>query len=514
MEWLSAENLVAVATAILGIVASAVMVWYERRVPRRKRIGYRVQLDTPIGDDGRSRHTNRRVGWFSTETGMNHASMVLLRIENDGSQSITRDDYESPGIHGLTVEFGRRTVLGVAVTQPSETSHVLGNFTERLGFGYRGSTLSIPRVPLNRGAYYKLLVLLSGGQVGDDIQVSGDLKDGDVHRNRSATPDEKAPLFSRAARLITITLTLCVVALAVIVVAQDDSPPPIGCESGTLTLTGSTAFAPVLREVAEKYERDCADDGTRVEVDPRGSTSGIRELAAAGEKAEHGSPPLVALSDGPKPGGMPELRENRVAVSVFALVVHEDVGLRDLSTADVRRLYRGEIANWSELGGPDLPVHLVSRDANSGTRQVFQRRVLGRGEIANSSVDCVHKDDPAAPVLRCELGSTEQVLATVAELPGAIGYSELNLAARAKGLLRLDLDGHPASVDAIEHGTSSYPYREIEYAYTYGQPPADSLASSFLTYLTRGNGQDVIRTHGHLPCWTPEGMELCARAAP
>lgn len=65
-------------------------------------------------------------------------------------------------------------------------------------------------------------------------------------------------------------------------------------------------------------------------------------------------------------------------------------------------------------------------------------------------------------------------------------------------------------MDAIEHGRSAYPYREIEYAYTYGQPPADSLVSSFLTYLSRGNGQDVIRTHGHVPCWTPEGMKLCA----
>lgn len=515
MEWLSAENLVAVATAMLGIVASAVMVWYERRVPRRRRIGYRVQLDVPIGDDQRSgRRINRRVGWFDTAAGMTDASIVLLRIENDGSGTIGRDDYQSPGTHGMTVEFGDRSILGVSVTQPSAAGHLIEHFTPDRGFGHQGGTLNLPRVPLNRGAYFKLLVLLSGGSAGDGIELRCDLSDGEVHRNRSATPDEKAPLFSRAARLITITLTLCVVALAVIVVAQDDSPPPIGCEGGTLTLTGSTAFEPVLREVAEKYEKDCAQEDPRIEVDPHGSTSGVRELAAAGARSEHGSPPVVALSDGPKPSGMPELRENRIAVSVFALVVNEDVRLRDLSTADVRRLYRGEIANWSELGGPDLPVHLVSRDANSGTRQVFQRRVLGRGEIANSSVDCVHKDDPASPVIRCELGSTEQVLATVAELPGAIGYSELNSAARAKGLHRLALDGHPASVDAIEDGTSSYPYREIEYAYTYGQPPADSLASSFLTYLARGNGQDVIRTHGHLPCWTPEGLKLCARRTP
>lgn len=170
--------------------------------------------------------------------------------------------------------------------------------------------------------------------------------------------------------------------------------------------------------------------------------------------------------------------------------------------------YRGEIRNWKELDGPDLPVLLVSRDANSGTRQVFQRRVLGRGEIANSSLDCVHKDDPTAPVVRCELDSTDQVLSTVAKLPGAVGYSELNNATGYDGLHGLGLDGHEASVEDLEHGTSDYPYREIEYAYTYGAPPADSLVSSFLTYI-RGGGQDVIRTHGHLPCGTPVGMRIC-----
>ncbi|MEV7405539.1 hypothetical protein AB0N93_34745 [Streptomyces sp. NPDC091267] len=38
---------------------------------------------------------------------------------------------------------------------------------------------------------------------------------------------------------------------------------------------------------------------------------------------------------------------------------------------------------------------------------------------------------------------------------------------------------------------------------------ADSLASSFLAYLSRGSGQDVVRTHGHLPCATPQGLRIC-----
>ncbi|MBT2416979.1 substrate-binding domain-containing protein [Streptomyces sp. ISL-22] len=515
MEWLSAENLVAVGTAVLGIAASGLMVWYERRVPRRKRIGYRVQMDNPIGDDVRLGRANVRLGLFDEVPVMSDATLVLLRIENDGSQSIADNDYTGRELHGLTAVFTDRTVRGVSVTQPTETDHLREHFTPAAGFGYEGNTLRIPRVPLNRGDHFKLLVLLSGGDVGCPIRLRGGIRDGAVHPNRSATPDDKPPLFSRAARLITLMLTVSVVTLATIVVAQDEHRPPIGCASGTLTITGSTAFAPVLREVAKKYEQECADggDGVTIEVDAHGSTAGLRELAAAGaqaERADKGSPPVVALSDGPKPSGLPQLRENRVAVSVFALVVNDDVRLTNLSTADVRRLYRGEIANWRRLGGPNLPVHLVSRDANSGTRQVFQRRVLGRGEIANSSVDCVHKDDVTAPVIRCELDSTDQVLATVADLPGAIGYSELNAATNAKGLHLLRLDDDTPSVDAIEQGESAYPYREIEYAYTYGQPPADSLASSFLTYLSRGNGQDVIRTHGHLPCWTPGGLRLCA----
>ncbi|CAM5715416.1 substrate-binding domain-containing protein [Streptomyces hirsutus] len=50
-------------------------------------------------------------------------------------------------------------------------------------------------------------------------------------------------------------------------------------------------------------------------MDPHGSTAGIRELVA-GREAKEGSPPMVALSDGPKPDGLPELRENPVAVSL------------------------------------------------------------------------------------------------------------------------------------------------------------------------------------------------------
>ncbi|NKY13018.1 substrate-binding domain-containing protein [Streptomyces somaliensis] len=515
MEWFSAENVIAVLTALLGVLASVAALWYERRVPRRKRLGYRVQMDTPIGsnvrDGGRA---NVRVGLFGEgpDIDLSDATLVLLRIENDGPQSVGDDDYTSRPPHGLTVEFTGREIRGVAVTQPGDADHLMEHFTPEAGMGHSGGTLHLPRVPLNPGEHFKLLVLLTGGSVGSPVRVTGGLRDGEVRPNTAIPSDDKPPVFSHPARVITVLLTACVVTLACIIVGdEEEGRPPIGCATGTLTVVGSTAFAPVAQEVARKYEKDCP--GSTVTVDARGTSPGIHALAEAGAGHKGGSPAVIALSDGPKPDhGYERLRENRVAVSVFAMIVNDRVPLRGLTTADVRRIYRGEVRRWSELGGPDLPVVLVSRNSNSGTREVFQRRVLQGYEPASSSRDCRVKTDPAARVLRCEVDSTQQAMAAVAEIPGALGYSELRAGQSVRGLHRLALDGRTPSIDDVAE--SGYPYREIEYAYTYGRPPANSLVSSFLDYLVRGSGQGVISTHGHIPCMSPEGLPVCAGPRP
>ncbi len=512
MEWLSAENIVAVGTAAVGIAASAVMIWYERRVPRRKRVGYRVQMDNPIGDGVQTGRANVRLGLFDEAPGMHRATLVLLRIENDGSQAIAHEDYTSRELHGLTVEFTDRAIHGVSVTQPSGIDHLMSHFTPHAGFGYDvgGNTLRIPRVPLNRGEHFKLLVLLSGGDVGCDIRLVGGIREGEVHPNRSATPDDKPPVFSRAARLIAVILTASVVTLASIVIVRDDTPAPLGCEKGTLTVVGSTAFALVAKELAREYDKDC--EGSDIKVEARGSTSGVGELAdmEGGSRSSRAS--TIAFSDGRNKSAGPALRAEPVALSVFTLVADKGLRLqRGLTLAQVRRVYSGTVGYWDELDRalPHWRVVLVSRDADSGTRQVFQDRVLdGKWEgVPSTSLGCDLKEDDSAPV-RCELDNTEDVLQKVAATRGAIGYSELGQAILRRTVTRVPLDGDGADVNAIEYAESPYPYRGVEYAYTYGDLPAASLAGSFLNYV-RNHGQTAIRNNGHIPCTSTEGERLC-----
>ncbi|GAA3299840.1 substrate-binding domain-containing protein [Streptomyces cinereospinus] len=447
--------------------------------------------------------SNPRLGDFDVPN-MARASLVLLRIENDGARSIYQGDYTASEIPGLTAEFTGRRVQAVAVTQPSGIEHLNSHFTRENGFDHQDNKVTIPRVPLEPGDHFKLLVLLSGGQVQGEVKLVGGLHEGRVHQNSSPTPDEKQRQFSLPARLVSGALLLAVLGLAGIIVLRDGNP--IECERGTLTVTGSTAFEPVVRTLAEQYEAKC--EGADILVQARGSEDGVGELARLAGSSRDEARSVIAFSDGAM-GERWNLTGRKVALSFFTLVVHPGVelGAHGLSLEEVRDIYAGRYQRWGQVLPDveeiaDLPVVLVSRGDESGTRQIFQDRVLDGWEQAPStSLDCRPPARAEDAVTRCELGSTRAVLDKIEEQPGAIGYSELGLAEeRGDTVRRVPLDGDQPDERQIELGGSRYPYKDVEYAYTYGTPEPGSVAAGFLAYLDESTSQNVIRTRGHLPC--------------
>ncbi len=145
---------------------------------------------------------------------------------------------------------------------------------------------------------------------------------------------------------------------------------------------------------------------------------------------------------------------------------------------------------------------------------MFENRVLERNEISRTSDNCRTPKFTGDAVVRCELDSTGEVLKTVANTPGAIGYAELHSAEESaeKGNLQLvALDNRKPSIDAVRERI--YPFWEPEYAYTYTAPPPNSLTSKFLDYLAGDTGRNLIEKHGHLPCAAAENQRACQLAA-
>ncbi|MET9160952.1 phosphate-binding protein, partial [Streptomyces parvulus] len=105
--------------AVLGLTVPVVAALWEFVLAGRKRLGYRVQLDTTIRDSAASGPETtvlQRMQWDGTN--LRDPSVVLLRIENAGWSPVVAGDYVAPANDpvGITIAFPGRRVVGMTVT--------------------------------------------------------------------------------------------------------------------------------------------------------------------------------------------------------------------------------------------------------------------------------------------------------------------------------------------------------------------------------------------------------------
>ncbi|MDN0194439.1 substrate-binding domain-containing protein [Streptomyces sp. S.PNR 29] len=517
--------------AVLGLTVPVAAALWEFVLAGRKRLGYRVQMDTTAGEAAANPYAG--VLQQMQQTGgapLHEPSFVLLRFENSGWAPIVEDDYLAPaqGPVGIHVRFRGRRVVGMVVTElsrnelrpffvpPGNEDDTDGNSPPNIpGLGVTDGRIELPKVRLNRRDYYKVLAVLEreAGFTADtfpDPEVTAGIVGG--VRGGAIRKTEYYPFASRRVRWLLAALVLVLVGQSLFTFTRDEVvAAPLDCAEGTLTLSGSTAFAPVLREAARQYEKKCSP-GARIPITDdtfKGSVAGLDTLAKAGENAKlkggQGMGDRLAFSDG-QSAERPQLVPRPVALSLFALVVNPDTGVKNLTRRQIRDIYAGKITNWSRLNGKDVPIHLVSRYPGSGTRATLERQVLGNKPLpAVTAGDCASLDDDRPG--RCEVGDTQTLLDTVATTPGALGHSEIGAATAHSGVQPVRIDGFKADLEGVDDG--AYPYWQTEYAYTYGEPPADSPAASFLRYLANEVGKDIIRSHGDRPCSELERPLLC-----
>lgn len=192
---------------------------------------------------------------------------------------------------------------------------------------------------------------------------------------------------------------------------------------------------------------------------------------------------------------------------IFTVVVNRAAGVSSLTKQQLDGIWTGTYTNWKQLGGADLPIDIVSRTTDSGTRATFDSKILHMPtETPQSSQSCTTRDlIPNSPVIRCEKASTDELLKAVNAIKGAIGYAEAAVtgsdeASKYPNLNEVQLDGRDASPEVVNAGTHPYPFWAVEYMYTYGQPASGSPLSAFLSYMSTDTGSSVLQSYGDIPC--------------
>ena len=251
--------------------------------------------------------------------------------------------------------------------------------------------------------------------------------------------------------------------------AEATEEAPAADLSGTISLAGSTSMEKLCEAMSESFMETYP--GVTVTVEYTGSGAGLESLASGsvdiGNSSRH-------LKDEEVAGGAVE---NVVAIDGIAVIVDPANSVSDIPADKLAAIYKGEITNWSELGGNDEAIVVIGRESGSGTRDAFE-------ELLEVKDACKYAQ---------ELDSTGGVKAKVAATPGAIGYVSLDVVDESIKTVSID------SVEPTEANIIAGDYllsRPFVMA-TNGEISAQNdLVKGWFDYISSDAGKDVIKSVG------------------
>ncbi len=182
--------------------------------------------------------------------------------------------------------------------------------------------------------------------------------------------------------------------------------------------------------------------------------------------------------------------EHVVARDAIAIVIHPSNPVDELTIAQLSDIYQGHITNWREVGGPDRPIVLLSRESNSGTHVYFLEQVVRRGDKDDEAL--FSRDTLLLP-------SSEGISAEVRQNPNAIGYDGLGYVTPDQKVVAVarDEDGPYVLPAAESVNSGAYPIARDLYMYTPGEPSGE--VAVYLDWILSDEAQAIVKELGFVP---------------
>ena len=243
--------------------------------------------------------------------------------------------------------------------------------------------------------------------------------------------------------------------------------------SGSVTTNGSTSMEKVVLTLNEQFMIDHPD--VKATYDPTGSSTGI-------EAAKNGSADIGLASRALKDEEVADgLKSTTLALDGIAIIVNADSAISDLTVEQIAQIFKGEVANWSEMGGADGAIACIGREGGSGTRDGFES-ITGTEDLC---------------VLSQELTSTGAVIEAVKNNPQAIGYASLSAVEGQEGIKAITVNGVACSEETVLDG--SYEIQRPFILVTKEGETLSEAAQAWFDWATSAAASDLIRAAGAVP---------------
>lgn len=240
----------------------------------------------------------------------------------------------------------------------------------------------------------------------------------------------------------------------------------------SINAVGSSAMQPLVEAAGEQYSG--TNMGKFINVQGGGSGTGLSQVQAGA--VDIGNSDLFAEE---KDGiDSDSLVDHQVAVVGLTPIVNKEVGVTDISKEDLKKIFKGEITNWKEVGGHNQKIVLLNRAAGSGSRHTFEQWVLDGENSKNAQ----------------EQESTGMVRQIVSTTPGAISYVAFSYV--TDDVATLTIDGVSPTEENVMR--NKWPVWSYEHMYTKGEPKG--LTKEFLDYMLSEDVQkEIVPQLGYIP---------------
>ncbi len=246
--------------------------------------------------------------------------------------------------------------------------------------------------------------------------------------------------------------------------------------SGKVKIEGSTTVLPIAQKTAEVF----MENNSSADLSVRGGGSGVGIAAlidgvcdiANASRSMKQSEVDKAVSKGREP------KSHIVAMDGLCVIVHKDNPLTALTKEQVKAIFTGKINNWSEVGGADAQIVIVSRDSASGTFEAFGELALNKEKIRSDAL---------------MQASNQAVVSTIADNTSAIGYAGLGYI--KEEIKALQIDGVNASKETVLSG--KYSLSRPLFMYTNGNPTG--VVKEYLDFIKSAEGQKIVEEEGFVP---------------
>ncbi len=243
--------------------------------------------------------------------------------------------------------------------------------------------------------------------------------------------------------------------------------------SGSVATNGSTSMEEVIGALSEQFMAD--NSGVKVSYDPTGSGTGIEAVKTGSCDIGLSS---RALKEEETAAG---LKGTTVALDGIAIIVNENSKIDNLTVDQIAQIFKGEVTDWSDVGGDAGTIACIGREAGSGTRDGFE-------SITDTEDKCK---------LSQELTSTGAVIEGVKNNAGAIGYASLSAVENAEGVKAITVEGIACTEETVKDG--SYKIQRPFVLVTKEGTELSEAAQAFYDFALSADAEALIVKAGAVP---------------